>query len=282
MLAPEYGGDGGKRVGDCARRDAPVAFFPAHWAPDDMKIYRGAMLPTAYQGGAFIAFHGSWNRAPAPQGGYNVVFQPLSDGKASGPWTVFADGFAGASKEPSKAAHRPTGLAVGPKGELYISDDTGGRIWRVTYGGDKAARIAPAPAAAGDAVTASGEELPPEGIHPDAGRIAVTLPVPPGASEDQVARGARIFAGQIDNGTCGGCHGADAAGGPIGPDLTSGSWLWSDGSLSGIRDTIANGVAKPKAHPGAMPAMGGMQMTQAELSDVAAYVWAVGHREKRM
>jgi glucose/arabinose dehydrogenase len=77
VLAPEYGGDGGKRVGVCAQKWPPVAFFPAHWAPNDMQIYNGTKFPAAYRGGAFVAFHGSWNRAPGPQGGYNVVFQPL-------------------------------------------------------------------------------------------------------------------------------------------------------------------------------------------------------------
>jgi glucose/arabinose dehydrogenase/mono/diheme cytochrome c family protein len=279
VLAPEYGGDGGKKVGVCADRDAPVAFFPAHWAPNDMKIYKGAMLPSAYKGGAFIAFHGSWNRAPAPQDGYNVVFQPLADGKASGKWIVFADGFAGAVKEPGRAAFRPTGLAIGPKGALYISDDIHGRIWKVTYSGPADAGIAAAttPKGAGT-VTANGEVLPPEGIHPDAGKVAAGLPTPPGATTEQVALGEKIFTGQVDNGTCGGCHGSDAGGGPIGPDLTSGKWLWSDGSLQGITQTIATGVAQPKAHPGAMPAMGGTQMSEADLKAVAAYVWAVGHK----
>jgi glucose/arabinose dehydrogenase len=73
VLAPEYGGDGGKAVGPCAQRQAPVASFPAHWAPNDLLIYEGHQFPNAYQGGAFIAFHGSWNRAPFPQGGYNVL-----------------------------------------------------------------------------------------------------------------------------------------------------------------------------------------------------------------
>ena len=141
VLAPEYGGDGGKAVGVCAQKEAPVAAFPAHWAPNDMLIYEGSQFPSAYKDGAFIAFHGSWNRAPEPQGGYNVVFQPLADGKASGPFVVFADGFAGAVKQPGQAAHRPTGLAVAPDGSLYIADDQGGRIWHVTFqGGNKGER----------------------------------------------------------------------------------------------------------------------------------------------
>ena len=83
VLAPEYGGDG-KKIGDCANKKAPVASFPGHWAPNDLLIYSGNAFPAAYQGGAFVAFHGSWNRSPDPQGGYNVVFQPLKDGKPSG------------------------------------------------------------------------------------------------------------------------------------------------------------------------------------------------------
>ena len=169
VLAPEYGGDGGKTVGVCAQRQAPVAAFPGHWAPNDLAIYHGTALPAGYRGGAFIAFHGSWNRAPLPQGGYNVVFQPLADGKASGPFVVFADGFAGAYKDPGRAAFRPTGLAEGPDGALYVSDDVHGRIWRITYNGDGSDKVAAAPAPAVVAIE-PGLAAPPEGTHPDAGR----------------------------------------------------------------------------------------------------------------
>jgi glucose/arabinose dehydrogenase len=134
VLAPEYGGDG-KKVGECATKRGPVAAFPAHWAPLALVFYNGSQFPASYRGGAFIAFHGSWNRAPEPQEGYNVVFQPMANGKAAGPYHVFADGFAGARKEPGLAAHRPAGLALGPDGALYISDDQAGRIWRVAYKG---------------------------------------------------------------------------------------------------------------------------------------------------
>jgi glucose/arabinose dehydrogenase len=123
--------------GSCADKKGPVAAFPAHWAPNGMVLYDGKQFPSAYERGAFIAFHGSWNRAPSPQGGYNVVFQPLAEGKASGEYIIFADGFAGGHKDPGEAFHRPAGLATGPDGALYISDDRRGRIWRVTFHGDR-------------------------------------------------------------------------------------------------------------------------------------------------
>ena len=199
VLAPEYGGDG-KAIGVCAHRQAPVAAFPGHWAPNDLAIYHRTALPAGYRGGAFIAFHGSWNRAPLPQGGYNVVFQPLADGKASGPFVVFADGFAGAYKDPGRAAFRPTGLAEGPDGALYVSDDVHGRIWRITYNGDGSDKVAAAPAPAVVAIE-PGLGTPPEGTHPDAGRSNPALPTPPGATADQVALGNRIFHGEASDGT---------------------------------------------------------------------------------
>jgi glucose/arabinose dehydrogenase/mono/diheme cytochrome c family protein len=273
VLAPEYGGDGGKTAGVCAQKQAPIAFFPAHWAPNDLVIYNSdRMFPAAYHEGAFIAFHGSWNRAPSPQGGYNVVFQPFTDGKVSGPYVVFADGFAGAIKEPGRATHRPSGLAVGPDGALYISDDVGGRIWRVTFKpGTKVTGIeaAPTPVTAQDAEPA----VPPEGTHPNAG-----APLPAGVTPEQVALGDRIFHGQASNGTCSGCHGSDAKGTSVGPDLTSGKWLWSDGSLPALTKTITEGVPHPKEYEGVMPPKGGAQLSDSDVTAVAAYVWTVGHQ----
>jgi glucose/arabinose dehydrogenase len=278
VLAPEYGGDGGKTVGECAQKLPPVAAFPAHWAPNDVTLYEGSRFPGAYHGGAFIAFHGSWNRAPFPQGGYNLVFQPLANGKASGKYVIFADGFAGASKEPGKAAHRPSGLAVGPDGALYVTDDQAGRVWRVTYvGGDMSAKlqtVSPTSPPVGKAAAVAA--LPPEGVNKNAGGTAA-LPVPPGSSAASVALGLQVFAGQVGGAPCTGCHGSDGKGTPLGPDLTAGKWVWSDGSLGGIQKTITAGVPNPKNYRGAMPPLGGAQLSPEQTSAVAAYVWALGH-----
>lgn len=279
VLAPEYGGDGGKMVGLCAQRSAPAAFFPAHWAPNDLLFVTNSKFPAAYRKGVFVAFHGSWNRAPAPQGGYNVVFQPMTEGKASGDYVVFADGFAGAVKEPGRAAFRPTGLAAGPDGSLYISDDSHGRIWKVTYRGNaETAKVAAAPTPKVPA-TPSASELPPEGVHADAGRQTASLTPPAGATKEQVALGDRIFHGEVANGTCGGCHGSDGRGSPVGADLTSGAWLWSDGSYEGIAKTITQGVAKPKQVGGAMPPLGGTALKPDDVKAVAAYVYAISRQK---
>jgi glucose/arabinose dehydrogenase len=134
MVSPEYGGDGETPAESGSYKD-PLIGFPGHWAPNDLLFYTGTQFPERYRGGAFIAFHGSWNREV--QDGYNVVFVPMRDGRPAGDWEIFADDFEGPTPltSPADAAHRPSGLAQGPDGSLYISDDVGGRIWKVTYQG---------------------------------------------------------------------------------------------------------------------------------------------------
>ncbi|RIV22479.1 sorbosone dehydrogenase [Fibrisoma montanum] len=158
VLAPEFGGDG-KTEDRCAGKDKPIMAFPGHWAPNDLLFYTGGSggrnaFPERYKHGAFVCFHGSWNRAPLKQGGYFVAFIPFGpDGRPSGDYEVFAENFAGVAEpgkpgtsanagkpdlvSPGDAKHRPVGLAQGPDGSLYITDSVKGTVWRIMYTGKK-------------------------------------------------------------------------------------------------------------------------------------------------
>ncbi|MBT8252395.1 MAG: sorbosone dehydrogenase [Flavobacteriaceae bacterium] len=136
MLAPEYGGDGEK---EAEGYTDPIMGLPAHFAPNDLLFYKGDQFPERYKHGAFIAFHGSTNRGLYPQAGYIVAFIPFVDGKPTGEWEVFADGFTGVEtvKQMKDAKYRPMGLAEGPDGALYISESKQGKIWCVMYLGNR-------------------------------------------------------------------------------------------------------------------------------------------------
>ena len=137
ILAPEYGGDG-KKVPTTSFK-VPDMAFPAHMAPNALLFYTGNQFPARYKNGAFIAFHGSWNRFPLPQEGFYVAFIPFENGKPTGKWEVFANGFSGVEvvNNLRSVAHRPCGLAQGPDGSLYVSDDNKGAIFRIMYQGNQ-------------------------------------------------------------------------------------------------------------------------------------------------
>ncbi len=277
VLAPEYGGDGGKAVGLCANKRGAAAAFPAHWAPNALQFYQGKQFPSRYRAGAFIAFHGSWNRAPFRQDGYNVVFQPMANGKAAPGCEIFADGFAGKSKSPEDATHRPSGLAVGQDGALFISDDVRGRIYRVTYRGNAGAAYDATRVTACPGPTALAGSAAPQSA--DASGEA-DLPLPPGVTRETVALGSKLYHGEVVAASCVGCHGSAGKGTPLGPDLTKSKLVWSDGSVAGIAGTITHGVAQPKSYRNPMPALGGAQLTPDQVSAIAAYVWALGHSKR--
>ncbi|GAA4455341.1 sorbosone dehydrogenase family protein [Nibrella saemangeumensis] len=130
ILAPEYGGDGKKTGG--AKTIDPVAAFPAHMGPNGLLFYTGTMFPERYRNGAFIAFHG---QSPELKKGYMVAFVPFKNGKPSGPWEIFADNFAGTdlAKPTGPIQHRPCGLAQGPDGSLYVTDDLNGTLYQISY-----------------------------------------------------------------------------------------------------------------------------------------------------
>ena len=134
MVAPEYGGDG-EKVAEEGKYEDPIIAFPGHWGPNDLLFYSDSTFTDQYQDGAFIAFHGSWNRAPKMQAGYKIAFVPFSNGKVSGDYQIFADGFAGSDslRSPGNAQYRPMGLATGADGSLYITDSQQGKVWRVVH-----------------------------------------------------------------------------------------------------------------------------------------------------
>jgi glucose/arabinose dehydrogenase len=117
---------------DLVRRTiAPdLVLEPAHVAPLDFIFYTGTLFPAEYRGGAFIAQHGSWNRAE--RAGYRVVFVPFKNGKPAGPTRDFITGWM-LSPKSKKVWGRPVGLLQLPDGSLLVSDDGGNVVWRVWF-----------------------------------------------------------------------------------------------------------------------------------------------------
>lgn len=94
------------------------------------------------------------------------------------------------------------------------------------------------------------------------------------ATKDAVAQGKKIFAGA---GSCTTCHGPDARGTPLAPDLTDATWLQTDGSYAGIVKVITTGVAQPKEHPAPMPPLGGAHLSSTQVCALGAYVYSLSH-----
>jgi glucose/arabinose dehydrogenase len=107
----------------------PQIEFPAHQAQLGMTFYNGKQFPAAYQGGIFVAAHGSWNRTKASGGLVNFVSMK-ADGSADKS-TVFAEGFL--DSETGAYRGRPVDVAVWKDGSLLVSDDYAGAIYRITY-----------------------------------------------------------------------------------------------------------------------------------------------------
>ena len=110
----------------CAQTQPATFEMPAHSAPLGLDFYTGAMFPAEYRGDLFIAFHGSWNRSTPT--GYKVVRVRFKDGKP-----VAMENFVDVWFTRGRVEHRPVDVKTGPEGALYISDDRGGAIFRVTY-----------------------------------------------------------------------------------------------------------------------------------------------------
>jgi glucose/arabinose dehydrogenase len=119
----------GERPDLVAKAIKPDFALGSHVAPLGLAFYQGATFPKRYHGGAFIGMHGSWNRSTLV--GYKVAFVPFQNGKPSGPIEDFLTDFI-ASPKSSDVYGRPVSVAVWNDGSLLVSDDGGGKVWRVS------------------------------------------------------------------------------------------------------------------------------------------------------
>lgn len=255
-LNPEYGGDGIKE-GDGSTMNQPLIGFPAHWAPNDLMFYTGNQFPEHYKNGAFIAFHGSTNRAPYPQAGYFIGFIPFKDGKPTGEWEVFANGFAGIDPivNTSDARYRPMAIAMGPDGSLYLSETEKGKIWRVMFKGDKQKF--------GKAELEKMEE------QKKLSNVRTPDFVADNLEKGTVSQGEKIYATY-----CLACHQGNGKGSPPRfPPLEGADWV--NGDKQKLIGVILNGLNGPirvngKPYDGAMGAHGFLK--DDEIAAVATYI----------
>lgn len=113
----------------------PDVLLEAHGAATGMTFYTGTAFPKEYQGNAFVALHGSWNRSL--RHGYKIVRIPMKDGKPEGGYINFMNGWLANSAD-KEVWGRPSNLMMKSDGSLLIVDDMAKKIWRVTYKGTKA------------------------------------------------------------------------------------------------------------------------------------------------
>ncbi|WP_257656493.1 c-type cytochrome [Parapedobacter lycopersici] len=257
-LNPEYGGDGVKE-GNGAKLDAPLVGFPGHFAPQDLLFYKGDQFPARYKDGAFIAFHGSTNRPPYPQAGYIVAFVPMKDGKVTGPWEVFADGFSGLDTIPTApdADHRPMGLSEGSDGSLYVSDSQKGKIWRIMFKGDKKAF--------GEAQLAGMAER----------KLTASNIKTPDPVADDLERNVAATASVVYTTYCRACHQSNGMGdGSRFPPIAESEWV--SGDKTRLISVILNGLTGPITVKGvsyneAMPAHGSF-LNDDQVAEVLTYI----------
>ncbi len=257
LLNPEYEGDG-KKQGKGATVNQPLLGFPGHFAPNDILFYTGNQFPERYKQGAFIAFHGSTIRAPYPQGGYFVAFVPFKNGKPSGSWEVFADGFAGVDTIvfTSEAAYRPSGLAQGPDGSLYITESEKGKVWRIMYKGNR---------------NAFGEEQlkKMQWRKMNATNIKTPDSIKDNLSVKMMGEGAKLYSTY-----CASCHQLNGKGdGTRNPPLAGSDWVTGDKRR--LMQLVIHGLSGPITVNGvgyneAMPAHG--YLSDAQLVSILNYI----------
>lgn len=226
LLNPEYGGDG-KLEGNCGTYEKPLLGFPGHWAPNDLLFYRGTLFPERYQNGAFIAFHGSTNRAPYPQSSYFIGFVPFKNGRPSGGYEIFADGFAGIDPivNVSDAVYRPMGIAMGPDGSLYIAETEKGKIWKITY-------------------TGTGQKYSKKNLVGMEKRKALSHIRTPDRLKDNLDRDKPIAGGKVYGVYCQACHQGNGRGDSQRfPPLDGSEWVTGDPER--LIEVVVNGLEGP-------------------------------------
>jgi glucose/arabinose dehydrogenase len=256
LLNPEYGGDG-KKEGEGKKYQQPLIGFPGHFAPGDLLFYKGNQFPARYKNGAFIAFHGSTSSAPYPQAGYAVCFVPFNNGAPSGPWEVFADGFAGIDTvvNTSDAKYRPMGLAVGPDGSLFVSDSEKGRVWRIMYRGDK-----------NKFDSTNLQEMAYRKVHAPNFKL-------PDSVKDNLRREIIPKEAIVYTQFCAACHQPNGLGNDRFPPLSGSEWVNGNKDtlinivLSGLKGTLQ---VKGKAYDNNMPALN--MLSDAQIAEALSYV----------
>jgi mono/diheme cytochrome c family protein len=143
---------------------------------------------------------------------------------------------------------------------------------------DTAAKSADTAAASTSATAKAQDTTKKTGAKTAAKTGAAAKPAGGGGTAAQIAEGDKIFHGQEAGGTCTACHGQDAKGTAMAPDLTDNTWIHGDGSLSFIEHTVTTGVPQPKSHPAPMPPMGGASLSPDQIKAVAAYVYSLSHK----
>ena len=264
FLNPEYGGDGSNQ-GDVGHLAEPTVGFPGHFAPNDLLFYTGDQFPERYRNGAFIAFHGSTSSDPYPQTGYFIGFVPMKNGVPTGPWEVFADGFAGVETviSTSDALYRPMGLAMGPDGSLYVSDSEKGKIWRIMFKGDKENFGQPQLAQ-----MEARKKNAPNIKTPIEFKDMVRLDDSMLTNDETLTEEAILY-----NTFCSVCHQRNGEGNDRFPPLNGSEWV--SGDKKTLINVILNGLSgeimvKGKSYTNRMPKLN--NLTDIEIADILTYI----------
>jgi len=291
VLAPEYGGTA-EKPWDPARQSRDQPRPSAHWAPNDLLFYTGDGF-LRYRGGVFILFHarGTGRRAPR-MGTRSSSF--LANGKPTGKYEVFADDSPVRTRS-GQAAHRPSGLALGPDGALYSRRCPWPDL-AVAYTG--ASPVARGPSASGQRTPApgGGATAPPSPRNPSGPPKALilmrelNLAAPPrlhgggNVGRDDPRRHTRPWLrwdniNQVAGATCAGVT-AQCQRHPARPDLTDSQWIWGDGSLAASPRPSAK-VCRPEASTRESCPHGRRSAHPSATGRVGAYVYSLGHSAGR-